>query len=201
MAKTSAPYGLKPIRRADGISYAGAVEQYLIDPAGEATNLFTGQVVTIGADGFIALATTTGADGSGNNFPVGTIGVFMGCEYINAQGQLINAPNYPSGYAAPTGTQIKAFVVNDPNVLFQAQMDGVIDQSDIGANTFFAAAQSTSTGTVRTGNSTSAIESTTVTTAAAFRIVAAVSPIGDAFPDVLIKFNPGFHSFTNAVGI
>jgi hypothetical protein len=201
MAKTSAPYGLKPIRRADGLPYVGAVEQYLIDPAGEATNLFTGQVVTIGADGFIALATTTGADAAGNIFPAGTIGVFMGCEYINAQGQLINAPYYPSGYAAPTGTQIKAFVVNDPNVLFQAQMDGVIDQSDIGANTFFAAVQSTSTGSVRTGNSTSAVESTTVTTTAAFRIVAAVSPIGDAFPDVLIKFNPGYHSFTNAVGI
>ena len=201
MAQNATPYGLKPIRRADGLPYAGAVEQYLIDPAGEATNLFTGQVVTIGADGFIALVTTTGADASGNIFPAGTIGVFMGCEYINAQGQLINAPYYPSGYVAPTGTQIKAFVVADPNVLFQAQMDGVIAQSAIGANTFFAAAQSTSTGNIRTGNATSAVESTTVTTTAAFRIVAVVSPIGDAFPDVLIKFNPGYHSFTNAVGI
>jgi len=31
--------------------------------------------------------------------------------------------------------------------------------------------------------------------------VAAVSPIGDAYPDVLVKFNPGYHSFTNAVGL
>ena len=201
MAKTSSPGGLKPIRRSDGMSYAGAVEQYLVNPAGIATNLFTGQVVAIGADGFITLVTSTGADGNSNNFPVGTIGVFLGVEYINGQGQLINDTFYPAGYAAPVGTAIKAFVVADPNVLFKAQMNGVIDQSDIGANTFFAAAQSSATGTVRTGNSTSAIESNTVTTAAAFRIVAVVSPIGDAFPDVLIKFNPGFHSFTNAVGI
>jgi len=202
MATTAAPYGLKPVKRADGMAYAGATSEYLIDPAGEATNLFYGQVVHIGADGYIALSTATGADGTTNALPTGTtltgsLGVFVGCEYVNAQGQVINAQYYPSG---TTGV-VKAYVVDDPNVLFQAQMDGVIDQSDIGANTFFAAAQSTSTGNTRTGNSTSALESTTVTTTAAFRIVAAVSPIGDAFPDVLVKFNPGYNSMTNAVGL
>lgn len=206
MASTASPYGLRPIRRADGMPYAGAITQYLIDPAGEATNLFYGQVVHIGADGYIALSTATGADGTTNALPTGTnltgsIGVFVGCEYVNAQGQLIHAQMYPSGYAAPTGTQIKAYVIDDPNVLFQAQLDGVADQSDIGANTFFAAAQSTSTGNVRTGVSTSALESTTVTTTAAFRIVEFVSPATDAFPDVLVKFNPGYHSLTNAVGL
>ena len=202
MAITAAPYGLKPVKRADGMAYAGATSEYLIDPAGEGTNLFYGQVVHIGADGYIALSTATGADGTTNALPTGTtltgsLGVFVGCEYVNAQGQVINAQYYPSG---TTGV-VKAYVVDDPNVLFQAQMDGVIDQSDIGANTFFAAAQSTSTGNTRTGNSTSALESTTVTTTAAFRIVAAVSPIGDAFPDVLVKFNPGYNSMTNAVGL
>jgi hypothetical protein len=76
-----------------------------------------------------------------------------------------------------------------------------MDQSDIGANTFFAAAQSTSTGSTTTGNSTSAVDATTVTTTAAFRIVSAVSPITDAFPDLLVKFNPGYNSMTNAVGL
>ena len=206
MAATATPYGLRPVKRADGLPYAGAVSQYLIDPAGEATNLFYGQVVHIGADGYIALSTATGADGTTNALPTGTsltgsIGVFVGCEYVNAQGQLIHAQYYPSGYAAPTGTEIKAYVVDDPNVLFQAQLDGTIDQSDIGANTFFAAAQSTSTGSTRTGVSNSALDATTVTTTAAFRIVAPVSPISDAYPDVLVKFNPGYHSLTNAVGL
>lgn len=206
MATTATPYGLRPVKRADGMAYAGATSEFLIDPAGEATNLFHGQVVHIGADGYLALSTATGADGTTNALPTGTtltgsMGVFVGCEYVNAQGQLIHAQTYPSGYAAPEGTAIKAYVVDDPNVLFQAQLDGSIDQSDIGANTFFAAAQSTSTGNTRTGNSTSALESTTVTTTAAFRIVSVVSPIGDAYPDVLVKFNPGYHSLTNAVGL
>jgi len=206
MSQTATPYGLRPVKRADGMSYAGAVTEYDIDPAGEATNLFYGQVVTIGADGYIALATGTGADGTTNSFPgsgtlTGAIGVFMGCEYVNAQGQLVNSQYYPSGTVAPTGTRIKAFVCNDPDVLFMGQLDGVADISDLGANTFFAAAQSTSTGSTRTGVSTSALESTTVTTTAAFRIVGFASPASDAFPDVLVKFNPGYHSLNNAVGV
>lgn len=206
MASSATPYGLKPVKRADGMPYAGATSEYLIDPAGEATNLFYGQVVHIGADGYIALSTATGADGTTNAFPTGTtltgsLGVFVGCEYVNAQGQLIHSQYYPSGYAAPTGTSIKAYVVDDPNVLFQAQLDGAADQTDLGANTFFAAAQSTSTGSTATGVSTSALESTTVTTTAAFRIVGFVSPVTDAYPDVLVKFNPGYHSLTNAVGL
>ena len=202
MATTASPYGLKPVKRADGMPYAGATSQYLIDPAGEATNLFYGQVVHIGADGYIALSTATGADATTNALPTGTtltgsLGVFVGCSYINAQGQQIYGQYYPSG---TTGV-VTAYVITDPNVTFQAQLDGVADQSDLGANTFFAAVQSTSTGSTQTGNSTSALESTTVTTAAAFKIIGFASPVTDAFPDVLVKFNPGAHAFTNAVGI
>jgi len=204
MATTAAPYGLKPVRRADGMPYAGATNTYLIDPAGEATNLFNGQVVIIGADGFIALATGTGADLTSNSISgtsgVGAIGVFVGCEYTNAEGQQLFAQHYPSGTA--NGGPIKAFVVDDPNVLFQAQLDGTGAQTIIGANAFFAAAQSTSTGNTATGNSTSALDASGVKTAAAvFRIVEHVSDPADAFPDVLVKFNPGGHQMTNNVGL
>lgn len=204
MATTAAPYGLKPVKRADGLPYAGATSQYLIDPAGEATNIFNGQVVIIGSDGYIALATASGADLTTNNLGgsgVGAIGVFMGCEYVNAQGQLIHSQYYPSGTVAPAGTAIKAYVVDDPNVLFQAQLDGTGAQTIIGTNTTFAAVQSTSTGNTATGNSTSALDATVATTAKAFRIVAHVSDPSDAYPDVLVKFNPGAHSFTNATGL
>lgn len=203
MATTAAPYGLRPVKRADGMPYAGATSQYLIDPAGEATNLFYGQVVIIGADGYIALATGTGADLTTNSISgttgVGAIGVFVGCEYVNSSGQLVQAQYYPSGTA--NGGTIKAYVVDDPNVLFQAQLDGSGAQTVIGTNTFFATAQTTSTGSTSTGNSTSALDATVQTAAAAFRIVAHVSPASDAYPDVLVKFNPGAHQMTNNVGL
>ena len=200
MATTAAPYGLRPVKRADGQPYAGATTEFLIDPAGEATNIFNGQVVIIGADGYIALATGSGADLTTNSISgttgVGAIGVFVGCEYENDQGQTVHSQYYPSGKL-----NAKAHVVTDPNVLFQAQLDGAGAQTVIGANTFFAAVQSTSTGSTDTGNSTSALDATVKTAAAAFRVVGHVSPAGDAYPDVLVKFNPGAHQFTNNVGL
>ena len=205
MAATASPYGLRPINRIDGMPYAGATQTFLIDPAGEGTNIFYGQVVIIGADGYIAISTATGADITTNNLggsSIGAIGVFVGCQYVNAQGQVINSQYYPSG---TTGV-VTAKVITDPFVTFQAQLDGSGAQTVLGTNTFFAAVQSTSTGSTTTGNSTSALESTVQTTAAAFRIVGFVeiqgfSAIGDAYTDVLVKFNPSAHSYLNNVGL
>ena len=205
MAATASPYGLRPINRIDGMPYAGATQTFLIDPAGEATNIFYGQGVIIGADGYLAISTATGADITTNNLGgngIGAIGVFVGCEFVNAQGQVINSQFYPSG---TTGV-VTAKVITDPSVAFQAQLDGSGAQSVLGTNTFFAAVQSTSTGSTRTGNSTSALDASVVTTAAAFRIVGFVeiegfSEIGDAFTDVLVKFNPSAHSYLNNVGL
>lgn len=201
MAKTATPYGLRPVRRADGLPYAGAMETFEINPAGVATNIFTGSIVRLNTDGYVELMTATGADGTTNAFPAGTIGVAMGFEFVNAQGQLIHSPYYPANYAAPSGTKIKVMVVADPEVIFQGQLDGSGAQAVLGANTYLAAAQATGTGNTRTGQSTAALESTVVTTAAAFRIVGFASTPGDEFTDVLVKFNPSQHSYTNAVGI
>jgi len=201
MSMTNTPYGLRAINRNDGMPYAGATSQFLINPtSGAGTNLFFGQVVIIDADGYIALSTATGADLTTNNLggsSIGAWGVFVGASYINAQGQQIYGQYYPSG---TTGV-VTAYVITDPNVTFQAQLDGQVTQAALGANTFFAAAQSTSTGNTRTGNSTSALESTVVTTAAAFKIIGFASPLTDTYTEVLVKFNPGASAFTNAVGI
>ena len=59
----------------------------------------------------------------------------------------------------------------------------------------------TSTGNTTTGNSTSALDATVVTVPAAFRILGFASPVSDAFPDVLVKINLGFHSMTVNTGI
>jgi hypothetical protein len=200
MSMTNNPYGLRAVNRNDGMPYAGATSQFLINPAGLASNLFFGQVVIINADGYIALSTATGANLTTNNLggdSLGAWGVFVGCSYINAQGQQIYAQYYP---ANTTGV-VTAYVITDPQVTFQAQLDGQVTQAALGTNTFFAAVQSSTTGSTQTGNSTSALESTTVTTAAAFKIIGFASPLTDSFTEVLVKFNPGAHAYTNAVGI
>lgn len=212
MASSATPYGLKPVKKVGGEPWNGAFNTYLIDPAGEATNIYTGQAVYVGADGYIAIVTTTGEDATTNAWPAGSSsmtgaqGVFIGCEYVNAQGQLVHSPYYPTGYAAPTGTSIKAFVVDDPMVIFQVQANGAVEQSDLGYNTHFTAAQSTSTGSTSTGLSNSSVNGTGVATTAPFKIVGfadvtGFSTVGDDYTDILVKINPGWHSLTLDIGL
>jgi len=206
MADTSSPYGLRPVKRVDGLPWTNSIETFLIDPAGLSGNLYNGQVVKIGADGYIDLVEKTGADATTHSFPAGTIGVFVGCEYENSEGRVVHSQYYPSG-----AINAKAKIISDPNVIFRAQTDGAIDQTFVGSNTQFAAVQSHTAdtgGSTFTGNSLSKVSrngGTAKTTTAAFRIIGVVdeikNDISDAYVDILVKFNPGYHSYTNAVGI
>lgn len=201
MASVASPYGLRPVNLIGGLPYAGSTRNFLIDPAGHANNIYNGSIVALNANGYITLVTATGADGTTNAFPAGTVGVFMGCSYFNAQGQLIFSQFYP---ANTTGV-VNCFVVDDDRAVFQVQANGAVAQSKMGENVFLAAAQSTNSGSTRTGNSTVAVSATSQTAAAGFRIVGFVdsttSTVGDAFTDILVKFNPGQHSYSNATGI
>lgn len=208
MASVASPYGLKPVNELGGLPYAGSTRSYKIDPAGTAANIFYGSPVFVNADGFLAVATATGADSTTNGFPVGTantgiVGVFVGCQYINAQGQVIYAQYYPTG---TTGV-VNAYVVDDPDVVFQVQSAGSVTQAAVGANVFFSTG-AVATGNTVTGNSTASVVAggSAVTTSAAFRVVGfvdmeAFSVVGDARTDILVKINPGYHSYTNAVGL
>ena len=198
MASTAAPYGLKPVNRVDGLPYAGETRQFPITPAGYASNIFYGQVVKIHTDGYINIVTETG--GTGDAFPAGTIGVFVGCSYTNSQGQTVFSQYYPSG-----ATNAIAYVIDDDRAVFQVQADGSVGQTKLGQNVFFAAAQSSTTGSTQSGNSNSAVSATSQAGTAAFRIVGFVnsttSTVGDAYTDLLVKFNIGQHSYTNATGV
>lgn len=201
MAATATPYGLRPVKRVDGTPYAGATSQYLIDPAGVVNNIFYGSVVQLTAAGYVELADGTGADITTNNFGgsgIGALGVFVGCEYVNAQGQVINSQYYPSG---TTGV-VKAYVVDDPMVVFQAQLDDAGSQAILGSITKFPAAQhATTSGNTRTGNSTMAIDATVQQTVGGLLIVGFASAPTDAYADVLVKFTIGGHHINNNAGV
>lgn len=201
MATSATPYGLIPVKRADGMPYAGAFNEYLIDPSGVANNIFTGSVVQLTAAGYIELADGTGKDITTNNFggsSIGAIGVFMGCEYVNSEGQVVHSAYYPSG---TTGV-VKCKIVDDPNVLFQCQLDAVSGQDDIGTIVGFAAAQNaTTSGSTATGKSTMAVDATVQTTVGGLKIHSFVSPVGDTYPDVLVKFTTDGHLLTMSTGV
>ena len=190
MASSATPYGLKAVNLIGGQPYAGSTRQIKI-ASGYNTNIFNGSVVSIVAGGTIEIVTTNGDNSTG--FPAGTIGVFVGCTYTDpSTSQITFRQSWPANTVA---ADAKAYIVDDPDVVFQVQADGAVTQADLGQNVHLAAVQSTNTGDTTTGNSTSAVSATTASTAGfAFRIVDFVdgpeSSVGDAFTDLLVKFNP-----------
>ena len=206
MASTASPYGFKPVNEIGGLPYAGSTRSFALDPAGYGTNIFNGSLVYVATTGYLQLVTADGSDGTTNAFPAGTtltgaVGVFVGCSYVNAQGQTVFSQYYPA-----SALNAVAFVVDDPNTVFQAQADGSLTIADLGSNITLANAQSTSTGSTTTGNSNVALDATTKTTTAPFRVIGfpnmvGFSVVGDAYTDVFVKWNPGWHSYTNVVGL
>jgi len=201
MATTATPYGLRAVNHIGGTPYAGSTRLFPI-ASGYATNIFYGSVVQIVAGGTIEIVTDLG--NNADQFPAGVIGVFVGVTYTDPNlGTVVFRQNFPTGTVA---NDIRAYVIDDPDVVFQAQADGQVTQADLGQNTNFAVVQSTTTGDTTNGNSNSAVSATTAVTATiAFRIVDFVdsptSTVGDAFTDLLIKFNGINHSYNNPTGI
>jgi len=208
MASTSSPYGFKPVNELGGLPYAGSTRSFPI-ASGYGTNIYNGSLVYVQSTGYLAIATATGADATTNGFPVGTantgcVGVFVGCSYTNpSTKQKVFAQYWPTGTVASDAV---AYVVDDDRAVFQVQAAGSMTIADLGSNVYLNAVQSTSTGSTTSGNSNTAVNPTAVTTTAAFRVVGFVdmvgfSQVGDAYTDILVKFNPGYHSYSNAVGL
>ncbi len=194
MSAVQAPYGLRAVNELGGLPYAGSTRQFKIDSA--SANIYNGSVVAVGTNGLLTLVTTVGSDAS--PFPAGVVGVFVGCTYVNAQGQVIFAQYFPTGT-----TGAVAYVVDDDRAVFQVQANGSLGQTALGANVVFSAAQ---TGSTSTGNSTTAISTTLAATATiAFKVVGFVesttSTVGDAYTDVLVKFNMGSHAYNTGLGV
>jgi hypothetical protein len=201
MASTAAPYGLKPVNLIGGTPNAGAMRQVKI-ASGYGTNIFNGSIVAIASDGTLTVVTTVGSAAS--PFPAGTLGVFVGCQYTDPSlGYQLQRQNWPTGTVASDAV---GFVIDNPGMLFQVQCAGSLSQAALGENVPLNAVQSTSTGSTTTGNSNTAVSATSaVTSGICFRIVDFVSgptsAVGDAFTDVIVKFNPAAHSYTNGTGI
>ena len=201
MATTAAPYGFKPVNLIGGTPYAGSTRQIKI-ASGYASNLYNGQIVRIATDGTIQLMVNLGS--AADVFLAGTVGVFVGCTYTDPTLKYkLNSQYWPTGTVA---SDAMAYVVDDPNAVFQVQSAGSLAQADLGANVPLNAVQSTTTGSTTTGNSNTSVSATAAaTTLISLRIVDFVngpfSTVGDAYTDVLVKFNPVAHSYNNPLGV
>lgn len=147
---TNTPNGLVPRVYQNGTLWTSQFNQYPIK-SGYAANIFTYDPVYLLSDGTIGIAT------AGNPMT----GVFIGCFYQDANGNYQYSRYWPASTTTwnPGGTgnvNAVAFVVDDPNVLFDIQCAGTatvtgnvntIKQNDINYNyNFHSGTGSTGTG-------------------------------------------------------
>lgn len=141
----NAPFGLKPLCSITGGAWAGKMNIYNISTTNDGATtyggkLFTGDPViwnTVGANngaGTIARYAPNHADQNtaANKTPV--LGVFNGCEYTLATGELVKSAYWPGGVAVMPGSKIKAYVIDDPNIIWDIQVSAV--DNDLAAARF-----------------------------------------------------------------
>jgi len=188
----SAPYGLTPINSVDGKPYAGATRLIPIASTYN-TAIFNGDIVRVAAGGTIQKSTVTvdSTTAAANN----TYGVFMGVQYVNAQGQTVQAQYYPGNAAA---TSAFAYVVDDPMAAFKVAVTfsgnatvTTVNQSIVGTN--MSVRQGT--GSTTTGDSAVSVYATNSEGNAAALPVRVVEVVPEtatsstAFTEVVVKLN------------
>jgi hypothetical protein len=183
MATTAAPFGFRPVGVLGAGTFSGATRQYKVTNS-YGTSIFYGDVVKLVAAGTVEKDTGTST--------LTPLGIFVGCSYTDPG---TNQPTYAQMWTASTSaTDIKAYVVDDPNIVFQAQSDEAIAQTGLGNN--YAVVQTAGSTTI--GTSKNAVDGSSLATTKTLpvKLIGFVdgpnSSVGDTYTDVLCKFNgPG----------
>jgi hypothetical protein len=134
---TNAPFGLRPLFSISGGSWTEKTNEYYISTSADgattyAANLFTGDPVIWNpaaanqGGGTIAVCTFN-TDGTNAANTVSVLGVFMGCEYTLPTGVLVKSAYWPASTAVLAGSVIKAFVIDDPDVVYDVQVSSLAD--------------------------------------------------------------------------
>jgi hypothetical protein len=180
MSSTSAPFGFRPSFHNSGQMRPKA---YTITST-YAANIFSGDPVKLTDNGVVELGTSDGTR-SGTAGGVLLLGIFAGCQYLDASGKPTISPFWPSG---TTGTEIVAWVYDDPETLFDVQYDnpsvGTTVQTAVGEQCDWTIASPG--GSTRTGLSNTyltAIQSTS----GQFQITGFAYNINDSLTDAYVQ--------------
>ena len=160
MANKNAPFGLKPTRMIGGGPYNGGQSRYRI-ASNYDTSIFQGDLVVQVADGTIARYDVSAASGGSV-----VLGVFNGCRFTNPDTKKETFQNF---YKANTVQgDIEAFVIDDPNVVFEVQANAAFAVTALFANFKTTAG----TGSTFTGQSGVELDVSTLATTAALPLKA-----------------------------
>jgi hypothetical protein len=180
-----APFGLQPRSYVNGNVWTGQVTEYLINgslsgaAASYASSIFMGDIVTLAVDGTINKVTGTDNHAS--------IGVFWGCKYYDTTNTLVFSKNWTASTPTFNNTNPICYVVDDPNVLFSAQVKGTgnvtknVNTINIGLNVngtyesdlnynYLIHLGSAPGGSTISGNSTTYVDLATQSTTATYQV-------------------------------
>lgn len=213
MAATASPFGLKPVQLIGGQTFNGGVIREYRLPSNVATAYFTGSVIYMNTNGVptpisatpvAPKYTATSSDGT-----AGILGVCVGVRFVNpATLQPLYAQTLPANAITAGYTDVYIRVCDDPDQLYSIQAATVVGSKTNGALGAIGqnAALSGFSGSATTGLANTALDtgsnwgSCASTTTLAMRIVDIITP-SDAYPEVLVKFNHGVHSYVNPLGV
>ena len=137
MANKDAAFGLQPVKMIGGSPYSGGVSRYRI-AANYGTAIFQGDMVMQVTGGTVEI------HADGGTVPI--VGVFNGCQYTDpTTGEQVYSNYYP---ASTNTSDIIAFIIDDPNVVFEVQADAAFPVADLFGNfdIVYTSAGSTKTG-------------------------------------------------------
>ena len=192
----SAPYGLKPVNRIDGMPYAGAIRQIPV-AAAFATAVFFGDTVAIDSTGYLVVSSTTNSGA--------VVGVCVGGQYVNSSGQTVQGQYLPASISTATNLAY-AYVIDDPMALFKVAV--------VSSGTTMSSAGRTVVGTnlalvlnagnTVTGDSAFAVTLTGAGTTATIPIrvidvVPETATAADTYTELLVKINT--HQYNNTTGV
>jgi len=196
MATTSSPYGLRPINLLGGQGFAGSTRLYAM-LSGYSVAIQYGDPVILFAGGtgvggvvrrFNATTTATTATNS-----VTLLGVFVGCTYTDPTYGKVFRQNYPGSI---TASDLQAYVVDDPDTLFQAQFNGSAAQYYLGSNCGLIQTVAGSTSAnINSGvglNLSTATDTATLPIRVVDFVNSTTSTVGDLFTDVIVRINTHF---------
>jgi hypothetical protein len=195
MATSATPNGAEPVNTlsASG-SYTGKVRHIKI-ASGYGTAIFYGDFVKLVSSGTVEKAAVT------TSVVAGTVGIFVGCSYTDpSTSQLTFNQQFPASTAA---SDIMAYVVDDPKLVFKMQGDEAIAQTGLGNN---ISAVNTA-GSTTIGRSKNALDggSIATTNTLPLRVLEFVegpnSTVGDAFTDCLVTYLPLSHAYETKLGV
>jgi hypothetical protein len=205
MALTNSPYGLRPINLLGGQSFSGSTRLYAV-LSGYSVAIQYGDPVILFAGGsgvggvvrrFNATTTATTTTNSAT-----LLGVFVGCTYTDPTYGKVFRQNYPGSI---TASDLQAYVVDDPDTLFQAQFNGSAAQYYLGSNCGLIQTVAGSTSANINSGVSLNLSTATDTATLPIRVVdfvnSTTSTVGDAYTDVIVRINTHFMRTTTGNAI